>query len=74
MKLFMENFNMTGFGCPFKTNFNYKIPNMSLSETFLPPLLFVVKYKLEANCFGLLEGKKGWKGLYGVEARGRYKK
>jgi Protein of unknown function (DUF1091) len=74
MKLFMENFNVTGCGCPFKTNVNYKVTNMTCTDTFMPPFPVVVRYKLEANCYGLLVGKKGLKALYGVTVFGQYKK
>jgi Protein of unknown function (DUF1091) len=73
MKLFMENFNMTGFGCPFKTNVNYKITNLTCTENYVPPLPGV-KYKLEANCFGLLDEKKKWKALYRIAVYGQFKK
>jgi hypothetical protein len=74
IKVFMEHFNMTGFGCPFKTGFNYKITNMTCSDNLLPPLPVEVKYKFEANAYGQIKGRKGWNPLYGLESYGIYKK
>lgn len=74
MKAFMENFSAKGFSCPFKTNHNYQIVNMTCSDNLLPPSHFEVKFKLEGEHQGLIEGKRGWKKLYGYKFYGRYKK
>jgi Protein of unknown function (DUF1091) len=74
MKVFMENFNSKGFGCPFKPDQSYKITNLSCSDNFLPPFPVEVKFILESNFYGLIAGKKGWQPLYGVKYSGRYKK
>lgn len=76
-KIFMENFATSAgqdFGCPFKTNHNYKITNLTCTDTFLPPVPLELLFKFETKLSGRIKGLKGWTPLYSFEIYGKMKK
>jgi Protein of unknown function (DUF1091) len=76
-KTLMENFDTAGsknFGCPYKTNQNYKITNLTCSDKFLPPLPVELVFRFKTTIKGLVKGKRGWTPLYSIEMFGKVKK
>lgn len=60
--------------CPFKANFTYLIPNLTISDTFLPPAPFGMKFKINFEMFGKVKEFKEMINFYNWTIYGKYKK
>ena len=60
--------------CPYSKNLTYKISNLTITDSFLPPFPFGLKFKVELNLFGLVKQPKEIVNIFNLTIYGRYKK
>ena len=51
-----------------------EITNMIVSDTFLPPFLFEIKFRFDSNVYVVIKDRRSWVNAYNVSIYGIFNK